>query len=308
MADPTPSKPKKPEDDDRLTGALVGVGTSLLGPLVAKGLGSMFGLDEASPEERKAAADREAVLQKLRDAAEGKTASAAQLQAQQQQQRTIQALSSMAARGTAQQQAGAQRAAMQAAPEVMAQQGATAAMARAAEMTAARRDLGAMQLQASQQQAAEGMANRKYMQGLIGAGVSGAAAAGAAAMTQSPAPKKPAAPPPPPPPPPGGGSTGTTASALTAAPVQYADVAPVQHVGQAELPQSSATSFARTAPPSPMAVDSSPASGLNFGGSLKSPTLQLGKRSRNALYGVPESADVFAAKTGLTMPKIGRGY
>ena len=169
----------------------ISAGTSILGPLVAKGLGSMFGLDEASPEERKAAADREAALQKLRDAAEGKTASAAQLQAQQQQQRTIQALSSMAARGTAQQQAGAQRAAMQAAPEVMAQQGATAAQTRAAEMAAARRDLGAMQLQASQQQAAEGMANRKYMQGLIGAGVSGAAGAGAMAMTQSPDAQKP---------------------------------------------------------------------------------------------------------------------
>lgn len=64
-------------------------------------------------------------------------------------------------------------------------------MARAAEMTAARRDLGAMQLHASQQQAAEGMANRKYMQGLIGAGVSGAAGAGAMAMTQSPDAKKP---------------------------------------------------------------------------------------------------------------------
>jgi hypothetical protein len=172
-----------------------------------------------------------------------------------------------------------------------------------------------MQLQASQQQAAEGMANRKYMQGLIGAGVSGAAGAGAMAMTQSP--DKDA-----------GSLKGNAAEAYneelaqkraqyyksmpsvpkTNSPVQYADVASVQHVGQAELPQSSATSFALTAPPSPMAVDSSPASGLNFGGSLNSPTLQLGKRSRNALYGAPELADVFAAKTRLTMPKLGRGY
>lgn len=306
MANPTPDKAKKPEDDGRLSGALIGVGTSLLGPLVAKGLGSMFGLDEASPEERKAAADREAALQKLRDAAEGKTASAAQLQAQQQQQRTIQALSSMAARGTAQQQAGAQRAAMQAAPEVMAQQGATAAMARAAEMSAARRDLGAMQLQASQQQAAEGAANRKYMQGVIGAGVSGAAAAGAAAMTQSPDPKKP--PVPPPPPPPGDGSTGTSAAALTTSPVEYSQVAPVQHVGQAGQEQSPATSFALTAPPPFMAAESSPASGRNFGGNLKSPTLQLGRRSRNALYGPPALADVFQAIPGMTMPKLGGGY
>jgi hypothetical protein len=172
-----------------------------------------------------------------------------------------------------------------------------------------------MQLQASQQQAAEGMANRKYMQGLIGAGVSGAASAGAMAMTQSP--DKDAE-----------SLKGNAAEAYneeqaqkraqhyksmpsvpkTNSPVQYADVAPVQHVGPAELPQSSATSFALTAPPSPMAVDSSPASGLNFGGSLNSPTLQLGKKSRNALYGAPELADVFAAKTRLTMPKLGRRY
>lgn len=293
----------------------ISAGTSILGPLVGKGLGSMFGLDEASPEERKAAADREAALQKLRDAAEGKTASAAQLQAQQQQQRTIQALSSMAARGTAQQQAGAQRAAMQAAPEVMAQQGATAAMARAAEMSAARRDLGAMQLQASQQQAAEGAANRKYMQGVIGAGVAGAAGAGAMAMTQSPDKEA-------------GSLKGNAAEAYneeqaqqraqhyksmpsvpeTNAAVEYSQVAPVQHVGQAGQEQSPATSFALTAPPPFMAAESSPASGRNFGGNLKSPTLQLGRRSRNALYGPPALADVFQAIPGMTMPKLGGGY
>jgi hypothetical protein len=170
-------------------------GISALSPVVAKGIGSLFGLDEPSEEERRASQLRQDALNRLTAQAEGRTASPAQLAALAQQQRTQQALQSLAQRGTVQQRAGNVRAAMQAAPEVMAQQGAVAAQTRAAEMESARNALAQMQMASASQEAAAGRANREYMQRLIGAGVSGGASAAAMGMMQGgdEAPKKPAA-------------------------------------------------------------------------------------------------------------------
>jgi hypothetical protein len=159
-------------------------GISALSPVVAKGIGSLFGLDEASEEERRASQLRQQALDRLTAQAEGRTASPAQLAALAQQQRTQQALQSLAQRGTVQQRAGNVRAAMQAAPEVMAQQGAVAAQTRAAEMESARNALAQMQMASAAQEAATGRANREYMQRLIGAGVSGGASAAAMGMMQ----------------------------------------------------------------------------------------------------------------------------
>ena len=153
-------------------GALVGAGVSVLGPLVAKGLGSMFGLDQPSGPEQEA-------LARLKNQASGATQSPAQLMLASQRAKTQQTLASLAARGTAQQQAGNVRAAMQAAPEIQQQQAGQLAALRAHEMAQAQQQL-------AQMQASMGANDRKYMQGLIGAGVSGAAGAGAMAMTQSP--------------------------------------------------------------------------------------------------------------------------
>ena len=155
----------------------ISAGTSVLGPLVAKGLGSMFGLDEPSERERAA---REG-LQRL---AGGRVATPAQLMLQQQKNDTLKNLQSLASRGTAQQQAGNVRAAMQAAPGIQQQQAGQLAALRASEMQQAQSALSQLEQQ-------QGSQDRKYMQGLIGAGVSGAAGAGAMAMTQSPDPKKP---------------------------------------------------------------------------------------------------------------------
>lgn len=159
-------------------------GISALSPVVAKGIGSLFGLDEASEEERRASQLRQQALDRLTAQAEGRTASPAQLAALAQQQRTQQALQSLAQRGSVQQRAGNVRAAMQAAPEVMAQQGAVAAQTRAAEMESARNALAQMQMASAAQEAATGRANREYMQRLIGAGVSGGASAAAMGMMQ----------------------------------------------------------------------------------------------------------------------------
>ena len=97
-------------------------GTSLLAPAVTSGISSLFGLDELSEEEKRANALRQESINRLTAAAEGRTASPAQLAALAQQQRTQQALAGLAQKGTVQQRAGNVRAAMQAAPEVMAQQ------------------------------------------------------------------------------------------------------------------------------------------------------------------------------------------
>jgi hypothetical protein len=159
-------------------------GISALSPVVAKGIGSLFGLDEPSEEERRASQLRQQALDRLTAQAEGRTASPAQLAALAQQQRTQQALQSLAQRGSVQQRAGNVRSAMQAAPEVMAQQGAVAAQTRAAEMESARNALAQMQMATASQEAAAGRANREYMQRLIGAGVSGGASAAAMGMMQ----------------------------------------------------------------------------------------------------------------------------
>lgn len=157
-------------------GALIGAGIGLASPFIAKGLGSLFGLDEPSDQEKRAAALREASLQRLRDAADGKTASPAQLAALQQQQRTVHALASMAQKGTVQQRAGNVRAAMQATPEVMAQQGAVAAQTRAAEMSNARSQLAGQEASIATSEAEAGRKDREYMQKIVGAGVQGGAA------------------------------------------------------------------------------------------------------------------------------------
>lgn len=154
----------------------VAAGVNALAPVVAKGLGSLFGLDEPSDEERQAAQLRQQALERLTAQAEGRTASPAQLAAIAQQQRTQQALQSLAQRGTVQQRAGNVRAAMQAAPEIMAQQGAVAAQTRAQEMESARNALAQMQMASAAQQAASGRANREYMQRIVGAGIAGAGA------------------------------------------------------------------------------------------------------------------------------------
>jgi hypothetical protein len=200
------------------------VGVNLLAPVVAKGIGGLFGLDEPSEEERRAAARRQEAIDRLTAEAEGRTASPAQLAALAQQQRTQQALASLAQRGNVQQRAGNVRAAMQAAPEVMAQQGAVAAQTRAEEMARARNALAQAQMGVATQEAAQGAARREYMQRLIGAGIQGAAAVTGDVMTRSPdaatggtgaaapaaTPAATAAAP----------ATGTTAQAQTAAPVQ----------------------------------------------------------------------------------------
>ena len=155
---------------------LIAAGIGLASPFIAKGLGSLFGLDEPGEAERKAAALREASLQRLRDAADGKTASPAQLAALQQQQRTVNALASMAQKGTVQQRAGNVRAAMQLTPEVMAQQGAVAAQTRAAEMSNARSQLAGQEASIATSEAEAGRKDREYMQKIVGAGVQGGAA------------------------------------------------------------------------------------------------------------------------------------
>ena len=161
----------------------IAAGVNVAAPMIAKGIGSLFGLDEASSEERNAAMRREAALERLRAQAEGRTPSAAQLAGIAQQQRTQQALASMAQQGSVQQRASNARAAMRAAPEAMAQQGASIASTRAAEMESARNALAQGELNVATQEATAGKANREYMQRLIGAGVQGAATAATMGLT-----------------------------------------------------------------------------------------------------------------------------
>lgn len=233
-------------------GAVAGV--SVLAPFISKGLSSLFGLDEPSAQEREAAALRQQAIARMTEQAEGRTASPAQLAAVAQQQRTQQALQSLAQRGTVQQRAGNVRAAMQAAPEVMAQQGATAAQTRAAEMESARRALVQLQAGIASDQATAGREQRRYTQGLIGAGVQGigsAAALGFMAGGTGPA---------------GGtggtgtaagstGAVGTTSQGMTAAPT--AQQAPLA---------------AAAAPQAPMAVQTTTPAGQ-----LQQPSLNLGQ-------------------------------
>lgn len=164
----------------------VAAGVNVLAPVVAKGIGGLFGLDEPSEEEQRAARLRQEAIGRLTAAAEGRTASPAQLAAQQAAQRTQQALIGMAQRGTVQQRAGNVRAAMQAAPEVMAQQSAVAAQTRAAEMDRAREMLANAQMQTASAEAAQGRANREYMQRLVGAGIQGAAGVAGESLMRAP--------------------------------------------------------------------------------------------------------------------------
>jgi hypothetical protein len=157
-------------------------GTSLLAPAVTSGISSLFGLDELSEEEKRANALRQESINRLTAAAEGRTASPAQLAALAQQQRTQQALAGLAQKGSVQQRAGNVRAAMQAAPEVMAQQGAIAAQTRAEEMARARDALAAAQLGVANQDAAAGQRKREQQRALIGAGVQGVGTAAALSM------------------------------------------------------------------------------------------------------------------------------
>jgi hypothetical protein len=181
-------------------------GTSVLAPAITSGLSSIFGLDELSEEEKRANARRQESIDRLTAAAEGRTASPAQLAALAQQQRTQQALASLAQRGTVQQRAGNLRQAMQAAPEIMAQQGAVAAQTRAEEMARAREALANAQLGVASQEAAAGQRRREQQRALIGAGVQGVGTAAALSMMSGDA-TKPAT----------QDETGTTAQAQTAA-------------------------------------------------------------------------------------------
>jgi hypothetical protein len=268
-------------------------GISALSPVVAKGIGSLFGLDEPSEEEQRAARLRQEALDRLTAQAEGRTSSPAQLAALAQQQRTQQALQSLAQRGTVQQRAGNVRAAMQAAPEVMAQQGAVAAQTRAAEMESARNALAQMQMASASQEAAAGRANREYMQRLIGAGVSGGASAAAMGMMQGgdETPKKPAAAPAA-----AATTTATSSQGLAAVPgetmgkkagVYGATPTPVRTTEQAgsfQLQPQRLPSVGYQAP------------SVSLGASqmqLQQPTLQLGRRARGSIYG---GTDPFAGQ------------
>lgn len=260
-------------------------GISALSPVVAKGIGSLFGLDEPSEEEQRASRLRQEALDRLTAQAEGRTASPAQLAALAQQQRTQQALQSLAQRGTVQQRAGNVRAAMQAAPEVMAQQGAVAAQTRAAEMESARNALAQMQMASAAQEAAAGRANREYMQRLIGAGVSGGASAAAMGMMQGgdETPKKPAAAP-------------AAAATTTATSSQGLAAVPGETMGKKAGVYGATPTPVRTTEsagsfqlqPQRMPSVGYQAPGVSLGASqmqLQQPTLQLGRRARGELYG-----------------------
>ena len=241
---------------------LIAAGVSLAAPYIAKGMGSLFGLDDPSDEEKKATALREASLQRLRDAADGKTASPAQLAALASQQRAVHALSSMAQKGTVQQRAGNVRAAMQLTPEVMAQQGAVAAQTRAAEMSNARSQLAGQEASIATSQAASGRADREYQQKLIGAGVQGAAGAFASDALTPEKTKPPAATAP---------AFGTTAQASTAAPAPAAPVAtPAAAAPVEKAPLSFQTSGTAQGRVAPGGAPAAPAMG---GGTPYAPTL-----------------------------------
>lgn len=276
----------------------VAAGVSALSPIVAKGIGSLFGLDQPSEEERQAEQLRQQALDRLTAQAEGRTASPAQLAAIAQQQRTQQALQSLAQRGSVQQRAGNLRTAMQAAPEVMAQQGAIAAQTRAQEMESARNALAQMQMASAAQQAASGRQNREYMQRIVGAGVSGAGAIAGQGMlmgAEDAAKKtaetaKPAI------------ETATASQAQTAAPAVQANpvvAAPSPTVQQ----QPSSVNLTATPLQMQMAESQKP---KVFSTSLKQPNFQLGARARNALYGTPEAADVFGMQLTLGKPYLNR--
>jgi hypothetical protein len=212
-------------------------GTSVLAPIISKGIGSLFGLDEPSAQEREAARMQQEALASLRKTAEGQTASPAQLEALYQRNRTIQALAGMAQQGTAQQRAGNVRAAMHAAPEVMAQQGAIAAKARADEMARAREALVGMTASVAQQQAAAGRAGREYTQRLIGAGIQGIGAGAAAGLEAGKAgAAAPAAA--------STAQTATTSQPLTAAPGETAPAGPMRQVDTSSLMSPAPTSMA----------------------------------------------------------------
>lgn len=224
-------------------------GASVLAPFISKGISSLFGLDEPSAQEREAAAMRQEAIARLKEQAEGKTASPAQLAALAQQQRTQQALAGMAQRGTVQQRAGNVRAAMQAAPEVMAQQSAIAAQTRAAEMESARRALAAAQTGVASDMAAAGREQRRYTQGLIGAGVQGIGSAAALGFMAG-----------------GTGTAGGTGAAGAATPTATEPGA----VGTTSQGMTAQT--AAPAGPSPMAVQTSVPTGA-----LQQPSLNLGQ-------------------------------
>ena len=250
-------------------------GTSVLAPIISKGIGSLFGLDEPSAQEREAAQLQQQALANLRQAAQGTAASPAQLEAQYQRNRTIQALAGMAQQGTAQQRAGNVRAAMQATPEVMAQQGAIASRARAEEMARAREALANASMGIAQQQAAAGRAGREYAQRLIGAGIQGIGAGAAAGLeagkagAATPATASTA-------------QTATTSQPLTASPGETAPAGPMRQVD---------TSSLRSPAPASMAVQpqaSMAASPMQLGvttGTQPTVAPNLGLNAPSGVYG-----------------------
>lgn len=252
----------------------VAAGVNLLAPVVAKGIGGLFGLDEPSEEERRAAARRQEAIDRLTAEAEGRTASPAQLAALAQQQRTQQALASLAQRGSVQQRAGNVRAAMQAAPEVMAQQGAVAAQTRAEEMARARNALAQAQMGVATQEAAQGAARREYMQRLIGAGIQGAAGVAGEAFTRSP-----------------DAATGATGGTGAAAPATTTTTAATGTTSQAQTAKPAA---APAAPKPSTGVAPAPSSALSLGG------IQQGVQSGLSALGQG------ALELGTAIPKAGQ--
>lgn len=253
----------------------VAAGVNLLAPVVAKGIGGLFGLDEPSEEERRAAARRQEAIDRLTAEAEGRTASPAQLAALAQQQRTQQALASLAQRGSVQQRAGNVRAAMQAAPEVMAQQGAVAAQTRAEEMARARNALAQAQMGVATQEAAQGAARREYMQRLIGAGIQGAAAVTGDVMTRSP-----------------DAATGGTGAATPAATPAATTTAPA--TGTTAQAQTAAPAAPAAAPKPSTGATPAPSSSLSLGG------IQQGMQSGLSALGQG------ALELGTAIPKAGQ--
>lgn len=152
-------------------GAAAGAAIGGLSPFIAKGMSSLFGLDQASDEEKQAMA-------RLRGVAEG-AQTPAQLMLAAQRANAQKQLASLAARGNAQQQAGQTRMAMQMAPEIQQQQAAQLAALRSQEQRQANVDLANLQ-------ANVGARTRDYQRRLQGAIMQGGAAFAGESMLKSP--------------------------------------------------------------------------------------------------------------------------
>lgn len=261
-------------------------GTSVLAPIISKGIGSLFGLDEPSAQEREAAALQQEAIRRMRDAAAGVGPSAAKQAAAVARERAQQQLASLAQRGSVQQQAGNVRAAMQATPEIMARIGGAEAQGRAEEMSRAREALAGLSARVAEQQAAAGRAGRQYTQGLIGAGIQGIGTAAAIGLEAGKGAGQQTAP----------ADTGTTSQASTAATPQtggydlskptslQAPTASLSPTAQAALGGSAVAPTSMVAPPAgaPTAVNTAPTVAPALGTPL--PSLKLGQKFTGGFY------------------------